>query len=261
MSRAHSYLLTHRDVAMVLAIAAIFIFAVVYSVLSATTIGSNIDTDGTLRVGGAANASSTLQAAGTSLFYGTLSAGASTNSPVTTFNVTGSGYFTAGLGVGYATTGSGNLLVNDLAVIRGRLGVNASTSPAVEFGVTGSGLISTGLGVGYATTGSGHIRTSGLTVLGSRLGVNASTSPYYELGLTGSAALGSGATTTVSLESTAASTGGCLEFRSGVAGESTRFVRIYVGGHGATTSDGIGPSVVLGSGGRGLLVIEEGRCQ
>lgn len=300
MSRVHSYLATHRDVAMILCVAAIFIFAVVYSVLSATTISSNIDTDGTLRVSGAANASSTFQADGRSLFYGVVSAGAATNSPVTTLNVTGSGYFTVGLGVGYATTGSGNLLVNDLAVIRGRLGVNATTSPAVEFGVTGSGLFSTGLGVGYATTGSGNLIVNDLGVFRARLGVNATTSPALEFGVTGSGlfsgGLGVGYATTSGFKVVGLTV---LNDRLGVNATTSPYKQLGVTGDiaaasAATTTvsaeststtqggcielkDSTGgrwiriypgsssatttSTHVLISGGTGLLVIEPGRCQ
>src|SRR3989344_5915682 len=116
---------TDRDVLTVFFIALIFVFAIGFTVFSATTISTNISTDGTLSVSGASTvpgltasgglyASSTLQAAGDGLFYDQLSAGASTNTPTTTFNVTGSGYFTGGLGVGYATTGYGNLLAHAL---------------------------------------------------------------------------------------------------------------------------------------------------
>ena len=227
MGNTKGYFALSHNSLMVIFVAAIFVLAVVYSVFSATTISSNITTDGTLSVTGVATitgvstltgavyASSTLQATGDGLFYDQLSAGASTNTPTTTFNVTGSGYFTGGLGVGYATTGSGHLLVNNLGVFRERLGVNATTSP------------------------------------------------YYELGVSGSTAQSSAATTTISLESTTAATGGCIELKGGVVtGNSTRWIRIYVGGFGATNSPASGePSFVAQVGGVGLLVVEEGRCQ
>lgn len=166
MSTANANLISRRrDVAMILFVAAILILAVVYSVFSATTIADNINTGGTLTVTGvstltgAAYASSTLQATGDGLFYDQLSAGASTNTPTTTFNVTGSGYFTGGLGVGYATTGAGNLLVQNLGVFQHRLGV-ATTSPVLNFEVTGSGYLTGGLGVGFATTAAGQLHVT-----------------------------------------------------------------------------------------------------
>ena len=95
---------------MIVCIAAIFVLAVVYSVFSATTIGDNVSTGGTLTASGASslttatfsgrvNASSTMQVTGVSHFYDSLSVGFGNASitPTTTFNVTGSGYFTAGL--------------------------------------------------------------------------------------------------------------------------------------------------------------------
>lgn len=248
---------------MVIFVAAIFILAVVYSVFSATTISSSaISTDGTLSVTGistltgAVYASSTLQATGDGLFYDQLSAGASTNTPTTTFNVTGSGYFTAGLGVGYATTGSGNLLVNNLAVINGRLGVSGTSSPALEFGVTGSGLFSGGLGVGYATTSG--LKVVGLGVFNNRLGVNGTSSPYQEFGVSGDAALSSAATTTISAESTSATQGGCIELEQPSsadeqAGTPGTWIRIYPGRGSLVNASSTNSSIGL--------VIERGRCQ
>ncbi len=84
--------------------------------------------------------------------------GVATSGPTTTFSTVGSGYFTSGLGVGNATTGSGNLLVNNLAVIRGRAGVNATTSPYQEFGVAGDAVFGGDIGTSTVsietTTGS-----------------------------------------------------------------------------------------------------------
>ncbi|RJQ36760.1 hypothetical protein C4552_02625 [Candidatus Parcubacteria bacterium] len=216
MRTTFSSLVSKRDIIMVGLLAAIFVLAVSYSVLSATTISTNINTDGTLTVTGASTltgavyASSTLQATGVGLFYSTLSAGASTNSPVTTFNVSGSGYFSVALGVGQATTGQGNLVVDELGVFN------------------------------------------------SRLGVSGTTSPYQELGVTGDAALGSAATTTLSVESTSASQGGCIELR----GENNSWVRVYVGNGGGTSTTAFQMSTSnLTNGGTALLVVEQGRCQ
>jgi len=205
-----------RGVLTVVFIAFIFIFAIGYTVFSATTISTNITTDGSLTVsgvltvGGAATASSTFQATGAGLFYDTLSAGASTNSPTTTFNVTGSGYFTGGLGVG------------------------------------------------FATTGAGQIHASGLGVFGGRLGANGTTSPYMGFGNSGSIAASSGATTTLSAESTGSTVGGCIELKSSGTAVDTRWIRIYVGSTGATTT---ATGAVVQANGRGLLIVEEGRCQ
>ncbi|MEK9148108.1 MAG: hypothetical protein AAB650_01590 [Patescibacteria group bacterium] len=256
---------SHRDAAMVIFVAAIFILAVVYSVFS-TTIGESVNTGGTLTVSGAStltgaiNASSTLQVTGDGLFYDQLSAGASTNTPTTTFNVTGSGYFTGGLGVGYATTGTGNLLVSNLGVFQHRLGV-ASTSPVRSFEVGGSGLFSDGLGVGYATTSG--FRVAGTGLFDNRVGVTATTAPYQELGVGGDIAASSNATTTVSAESTGTEIGSCIELKGGRAQGEMRWIRIYVGGSGATNTTAAGtiPSAVIQAGGVGLLVIQEGRCQ
>ena len=312
MSNAKAHLISQRDAVMVVCIAAIFVLAIVYSVLSATTIGDNISTGGTLTVTGnstltnPAYASSTLQATGDGLFYDQLSAGASTNTPTTTFNVTGSGYFTTGLGVGFATTGTGDLHITGMGVFEkrvgvngttsppvefgvtgsgyftgglgvgyatttglkvsggigvfdGRVGVNASTSPAVEFGVTGSGSFSSGLGIGYATTAGLKVGGGTIAVFDNRIGVNATTSPYQELGLTGDAAQASAATTTLSLESTSTTQGGCIELKSST---ENRWVRIYVSSGAGTSSNAfmMGTSN-LKTGGTPLLNVELGRCQ
>lgn len=221
MSTGKGYILSQRDAVMAVFVALIFILAVVYSVFSDTTISSNINTGGTLTVSGvstlsaATYASSTLQATGDGLFYDQLSAGASTNSPTTTFNVTGSGYFTAGLGVGNATTGTGAL------------------------NITGFG------------------------VIGGRLGVVGSSTPHQELGVEGDVAFNSNATTTLSIESTGSNVGTCIELKGGRTQAGLNWVRIYVGGTGATNSPaaGTGAPAVIQAGGIGYLIVEPGRCQ
>lgn len=247
--------LSGRDIFMVAAIAAIFILAVVYSVFSATTIDNNVNTGGTLTVSGASTltgavsvagavyATSTLQSTGDGLFYANLSAGASTNSPTTTFNVTGSGYFTGGLGAGFATTAAGQLHVKN----------NATFDSDILLG-TGRVMSSTG-----TTTLSNDAVTTNITANG-RVGVNATSSPYKEFGVTGSTALGSAATTTLSIESSTATVGGCIELKSSdtASTNGTRWIRIYVGGFGATTTY---RTAVVQASGRGLLIVEEGRCQ
>lgn len=176
------YFVLSHDQLMIAFVAVVFVLAIVYSAFSATTLSSNISTDGTLSVTGATTLSSTL-------------------------------------------------------------------------GVTG---ISTFTGAVYATS---TLQATGNSLFYGTLGVSGTTTPYQELGVTGDAALSTAATTTISAESTGTGVGGCLELKSAVAGEGTRWVRIYVGSTGATTSDGILPAITLSSGGRGILVIEEGRCQ
>ena len=300
MRNSNASLTINRDTVMVICIAAIFILAVVYSVFSATTISGNISTDGTITAGNPMYASSTLQATGNGLFYTNLSAGASTNSPTTTFNVTGSGYLTGGLGVGYATTGTGNLRVNSLGVFNSRLGVAGTSSPSVEFGVTGSGLFSGGLGVGYATTGSGNLIVNDLAVIRGRLGVNATASPAVEFGVTGSGlfsgGLGVGYATTSGFRVAGLA---LVDERLGVLATTSPYQELGVGGDIAASSNATttislestsasqtgcieleditgtrwiriypGSSSatttsthVLMSGGTGLLVVEAGRCQ
>ncbi|GEM_PF-2476698 len=270
-----------RDTVLILCVAAIFVLAIVYSVYSATTVDSNVVTGGdvssqniyassTVQATGVGRfysdvfvtsnvyATGTVQATGNGIFYASLSAGASTNTPTTTFNVTGSGYLTGGLGVGFATTGTGQLHITGFGMFESRVGVNGTSSPAVEFGVTGSGLVSGGFGVGYATTSG--LRVSGLAALSNRLGVNATTSPYQELGVEGDVALNSQATTTISFESTSATQGGCIEFEQAStvdeAGQNpgaSRWIRIYPGRGSLVIASSTNSSIGL--------VIERGRCQ
>lgn len=229
----------YRDAAMILLVAAIFVLAVVYSVYSATTIGANVNTGGTLTasgvstLSGAVYASSTLQATGDGLFYDQLSAGASTNSPTTTFNVTGSGYFTGGLGVGFATTGAGELHITGLGVFERTIDVRVSNATSTFAG-----------GITAATSGNSF-------------GVG-TTSPTGKVGFTGSpAVLSSGGTTTLSLDTAGTTQGGCLELKGGTTqGLNSRWIKIYVGGTAATNSS----AHVITAGGFDLLVIEEGRC-
>ena len=281
MSNAKGYLiLVRRDVAMVVFVAAIFILAVVYSVFSATTIGDNINTGGTLTASGASTlaaatfsgtvqASSTLQATGNTTLYGSTTIGVASSSPTVDFNVLGAAYITNGLGVGFATSGasggvvgSGQLHVKGLAAFDNRVGVSGTSSPVVDLGVDGSAYVTGGLGVGFATTGAGAFQTTGAASVGGSLGVG-TTSPYQSVGVqSGDVALASTATTTLSLESTTATVSGCIELKGGGADVSgAKWIRIYVGGTGATNTIAALPPAVIGAGGAGYLIVEPGRCQ
>src|SRR3989338_32692 len=176
--RATAKVYWHRDVAMIVFIAAIFVLAVVYSVFSATTIGDNIPTAGTLTVSSVStfsddakftdvHASSTIQATGNGIFYA--SVGVATVTPGEELSVVGSGLFTAtstildgGLiteGVtapgilGFYTRGTAaSRMVIDAA---GNIGVSTS-GPGALLSVAGAGLFtstSTILGGGLITEG------------------------------------------------------------------------------------------------------------
>ncbi len=258
------------------AIAAVFFVALV--TWAATTINNNVNTGGTLTVSGESTMTGTTTVAGAiyasstvfsdGIFTNTRNAvlGAASGTPtVTGLNVTGDGYFDSGLGVGNATTSDGNLLVNNLAVFRGRVGIS-STSPTVDFGVVGSGYLSGGLGVGIATTSglsvSGmstfnsaiDVRSGTSTITGAAVGLMGSSTPYLEVGILGDVAIGGAlGTSTLSVETTTASRGGCIELRS----EAGTWIRLYAGAGGATTTDN---RVHVGPAGVGLI-IGQGRCQ
>ena len=244
---------------------------------AATTINNNVNTGGTLTVSGASTLTGTttsgaIYASSTVFVDGNLEAtrntniGAASGTPTTTFNVTGSGYLTGGLGIGNATTSNGNLLVENLAVFRGRLGIS-TTSPTVDFGLVGSGYLTGGFGVGIATTSAGGLSVSGMstfnsaidvrsgtsTITGAAVGLMGSSTPYLEVGIAGDTAIGGAlGTSTLSLETTTGSRGGCIELRDA----DGRWLRMYAGSVGTTTgSRGVLPAGVNG------LIVEGGRCQ
>ncbi|MFY9462444.1 MAG: hypothetical protein WAP51_04565 [Candidatus Sungiibacteriota bacterium] len=250
----------------------LFVAAVTWA---ATTINNNVNTGGTLTVSGESTMTGTTTLAGAlyasstvfsdGIFTNTRNAvlGAASGTPtVTGLNVTGDGYFDSGLGIGNATTSDGNLLVNNLAVFRGRVGIS-STSPTVDFGLVGSGYLTGGLGVGIATTSglsvSGmstfnsaiDVRSGTSTFAGAAFGLMGSSTPYLEVGIAGDTAIGGAlGTSTLSVESTTA--GGCIELR----GANGRWISMYVGDK-ASTSGNIQPFSVAGM----ALILQAGRCQ
>ncbi|MBI2055614.1 MAG: hypothetical protein HYT42_01845 [Candidatus Sungbacteria bacterium] len=337
-------LYSHRDVAMALFVAAVFILAIVYSVFSATTISDNVSTGGTLTVSGASTlatanlsghvyASSTVQATGNILGYSSLGVGTTTpgsalavNGPFlaqSTSTINGSGLIAQALfsttslnlytnsnlsprltidnsgNVGVGTTSPGSALaVNGPGIFvgtstifgglnlesvsatgtlgfytrgtaaprmvidsSGNLGI-ATSGPATTLSTVGSGYFTAGLGVGYATTGSGNLLVNDLAVVRGRAGVFATTSPYQEFGVAGDAVFGGAVgTSTVSVETTTANRGGCIELRD----TDGAWVKIYAGKGAATSTTAsyiaTGNQLGAGAGLTTILVIEQGRCE
>lgn len=153
--RAHAEVHRHRDVAMVIGIAAIFILAVVYSVFSATTIGDNITTAGTLTVSSVStfsddakftdvHASSTVQATGNALFYA--SVGVATVTPGEELSVVGNGLFTA------TSTILGGGLISEGITAPDTLGfyTRGTAAPRMVVGLGGG----TNVGVGTSSPGA-----------------------------------------------------------------------------------------------------------
>ncbi|MBI4132273.1 MAG: MerR family transcriptional regulator, partial [Candidatus Sungbacteria bacterium] len=66
--------------------------------------------------------------------------GIATTGPAVTFSTVGSGYFTAGLGVGEATTSSGGLLVKGLGVFAQTLDIRGTGTSTYAGGITAAGL-------------------------------------------------------------------------------------------------------------------------
>lgn len=251
ISKTHFF--ANRDVAMIVFIAAIFVLAVVYSVFSATTLGSNIETTGTLTVDstalvkGALRATSTLEATGNAILYASTTIGTASSSPAVDFNVVGAAYITNGLGVGFATSGasggivgSGQLHVKGLAAFDNRVGISGTTSPVVDLGVDGDTFITGGLGVGYATTAGGNLLVTELARFDSRVGISGTTSPVADLGVDGSVyiidGLGVGYATTSGFRSTSL---GLFDNRLGVSGTNSPVVDLGVDGS-AYVTGGLG---------------------
>ncbi len=238
----------------------------------ASTISTNISTGGTLTVTGAAslNGASTFGDAATdvNLFTGTLQAsttalfttGLIAYDPITASSTDGNllinGYATTTASSGNIAT-EGNLTVegsgtfgavsSNVNLFTGTL--QASTTALFTSGFTSYGLIqasSTSANLlinGYATTtaSSGNIATEGTLIvergISATLGI-ASTSPSEELGVVGDAHFGSAATTTLTLSSSNANTGGCIQLE----GANGTMYKIY-----ATTT--------------GPLIATSGSCQ
>lgn len=193
MSIAKAYLVSRRDVAMVFFVAAIFVLAVVYSVFSATTIGDNISTGGTLTVDSTATlkaavyASSTLQVDGASVHYGNVAIGDATSSIGVAFTVHGNSVF------------AGGAVFNVMPSMPFFQATSTTATSTLAYGLTtGAG----GLGVG-------------------------TTSPAATLGVAGNAIIADSATTTLTMHATTGSFGGCIEFKA--SSPAGAYVRIYAG--------------------------------
>lgn len=269
MSIATAYLVSRRDVAMVFFVAAIFVLAVVYSVFSATTIGDNISTGGTLTVDGistlksAVYASTTLQVTGATIHYGNVAIGDATSSLGNAFSVHGNSSFAGGVTFNQAvvlpylqaTTTTASSIVGNLGL--------ASTTPGGQLAVEGNLVFSDGhayfLGpvnintINATTTSATSTIAYGLTTAtgGGGFGVGTAT-PAATLGVIGNAYVADTATTTITVQSTSATQGGCIELEApALAGG---WVRLYAGsGLLATSSSGAASSPGL--------VFEAGRCR
>lgn len=180
---------------------------------------------------------------GFSVIAGSL--GVATGTPGTALGVTGAGVFTGRVMAPiFSATSTTDRSVFPIAS-------TTSFSIANVLDVDGAG----------TSTFDGALTVTAHGVFSNRLGVNASTSPWQELGVTGDAAFSSGATTTISAASTAASTSGCIELKGMDNGGATFWVRIYAGGAASSSSDGTALSHTIFAGGSPLLVVQKGRCQ
>lgn len=158
--------ITDRNVLTVLFIALIFVFAIGYTVFSATTISTNISTDGTLSVSGGStvaaltasgtlNASSTLQATGNVIAYASIAVNGTTT-PGTPLSVVGAGVFTGHVAAKiFFATSTGEASIFPIASstsfsVADRLTV-AGAGTSTFTGPISAGLLSSGSG--FAITG------------------------------------------------------------------------------------------------------------
>ena len=258
--KASTFTTTRGGLLLFFALVAGFMLAIGFSVWAATTISTNVVTDGHVK------ATSTVQATGSVLAYGDLLVGGSTTAAVTGLNVGGvtgtaaSAFITGGLGVENATTTTGHFLVgNDFTVFsNGRVAVGATTSPVVAgpslsiggaAGTHADVYISGGLGVANATTSDGDfvVGDDFFVYSNGRIGIATSSPGTPEIGLAASTTethFASGGTSTVKIYSndvTAnAGKGGCIEMNDSAG----TIYKIFIT-HGSTT----------------LLGVESGSCR
>ncbi len=239
----------------------ISVFFVVMAVNAATTVSTNIVTDGSI------NATSTLSVDGLSTFAGFVSTASST--------VTGD------FNVGLALTSSSTLAVGSLSTLAGFISTASSTIDGdFNVGLGGALTASSTLNVGgIGTFDSSVAVTGGLTrqndiwtynssgnlvsttslpiVTSSTLGVNGSTTPALTLGVAGNIIASSteatngavSATTTLVLATDGGTTGGCIEMKD-VLGVTTYKLFLVSSSTNATTDS---TSVIL--------FVEAGTCR
>ncbi|MBI2109522.1 MAG: hypothetical protein HYT93_05170 [Parcubacteria group bacterium] len=151
---------------------------------------------------------------------------------------------------GYATTSgaTGNFATEGTVSVGG--GYAAGDGSGVSIGTTGNLQVNADFEVnGYATTtaASGNFATAGNVDVIGTIGIGTTTPAFSaELGVTGDIHADSGATTTLSLHTDAASRGTCIQMR---ALDGT-IVKIY-----ATSTPGVDFNA------RAALVVEAGTCQ
>src|SRR3989338_8470774 len=116
----------------------------------ATTVGTNVTVSGTVAASATTGSSSVTHAFG----VGTSTPGIYFSVGGAGTDTTGHGYFTGGLGVGRATTTSGNLELTGSAYVSG------------DLSVTDDLLVASGLGVGLGTTTTGMIENSANALFG-----------------------------------------------------------------------------------------------
>jgi hypothetical protein len=241
MKNAHHLMKRYNIYGIALAV----VFSVAFVALgvgAATTISTNISTDGTLTVTGASTLSGALTVSGASTHNGDVTLG-----DAVTDSVTATAYFTQlriGTGSTFGNIGTvgadelgveGAVEIDGIAYLDGGAIAAASSTASAAFNVHGVLTASSTLLVGSAAT------------FGSTVTVNsaASTTPAQELTVSGDAMLTSAATSTVVFDSTDAESGGCVQLQ----GTDGSVYRIYI----AATSSA---SVDFRN-----LVVEAGACQ
>lgn len=208
----------------------------------ATTIGDSISVTGTLTSSGAATMSSTLAVTGATTLTGaaTLSSTLDVTGNSTLASADIGGAYSAGGGSGTTITAAGkgqfngDLEINGFATTtasngnfasQGTIGVGTSTpwgTFSSEMGTTNPSFVVSNNGSTTPALIVGGVNQDG------RVGI-ASTTPSNTLGVEGNAMFISAATTTITISSTGAVRGGCIQMENGAG---TTMYRIYVVGAG-----------------------------
>lgn len=288
--RIHRNKFNWRTTVSVTASVVISVFFVFLTVYSASTIGTNVSTGGTLSVSGVSTltgnvaASGTLQVTGAAIFYDpvTFRTGIGASSTV---SITGSTTIAGALNVSGAFTAMSAAVINGSTTIGAQLNagvinasstvlVNGSSTIAGALNVQGvarfanqidaSSTLAVGGGASFfsSSTVSGAFHVSGSARVGTTsLGRTSSSSPAQELSVDGDVYIGSkNSTTTLVIDNSRADTSGasnyfgagCIQLRAA----DGLMVRIY-----ASSSPPGGDSGKFGRSTGASLVVEGGMCE
>ena len=207
----------------------LFVFLTVYG---ASTVGSNISTDGTLAITGLATLTGGFVSVASSTAVGTLQVNGALNA-TSTVGITGVARLFGGF------TSSASSSVDGAFAVTGSMDVNGSLRASSTVVATGISRLYGGFTSSASSSVDGAFSVSGNTALDGRLRVGATTSAQ-EVAVVGDQLQSSTGTTTIILDSGTSGKAGCIQLR----GTDGAWYRIY-----ATAT------------GRGYVMMEAGSCQ